>query len=124
MKRILIIDDDLNMRETINEILSSDDYEIKLASDGKEGLTLHKQEAFDLIITDIIMPDMDGIEVIIELKKKHPGTKIIAISGGGYYYADDYLETARALGADKVIEKPFENKELIETVHHLININI
>jgi len=110
------------MRETIRDILSGEKYEIMIASDGSEGITLHKQQAFDLIITDIIMPDMDGIEVIIELKKNHPGTKIIAISGGGYYFADDYLETARALGADKVIEKPFENKELIETVHHLIGI--
>lgn len=120
MKRILIIDDDLNMRETLRDILSGGKYEITITSDGREGISLHKQQAFDLIITDIIMPDMDGIEVIIELKKNHPETKIIAISGGGYYFADDYLETARALGADKVIEKPFENKELTDTVHHLI----
>lgn len=122
MKRILIIDDDYNMRETIQEILSGDNYDINLASDGKEGISLHKIRPYDLIITDIIMPDMDGIEVIIELKRNHPDTKIIAISGGGYYFADDYLETARALGADKVIEKPFENLDLIDTVHRLLNI--
>lgn len=120
MKRILIIDDDLNMRETIRDILINNELEILIASNGREGIDLHKRKAFDLIITDIIMPDMDGIEVIIELKKKHPGTKIIAISGGGYYFADDYLETARALGADKVIEKPFENTELADVVHHLL----
>jgi CheY-like chemotaxis protein len=121
MKRILIIDDDLNMRETIREILSVENYEIVITADGKEGISLHRLRAFDLIITDIIMPDMDGIEIIIELKKNHKDTKIIAISGGGYYYADDYLETARALGANTVIEKPFENEELTNTVNNLLN---
>lgn len=120
MKKILIIDDDLNMRETLREILTADDHDIMIASDGKEGISLHNMKTFDLIITDIIMPDMDGIEVIIELKKNHPETKIIAISGGGYYFADDYLETARALGADMVIEKPFENEFLITTVAQML----
>jgi CheY-like chemotaxis protein len=121
MKRILVIDDDLNMRETIRDVLSGNDYDIYIAPDGKEGMALHSSTPFDLIITDIIMPDMDGIEVILQLKKNHPDTKIIAISGGGYYFADDYLETARALGANKVIEKPFENKDLIKHVHLLLS---
>ena len=117
MKRILIIDDDLNMRETIKEILLGENYEIYIASNGKEGIKQQTNIVFDLVITDIIMPDMDGIEVILNLKKHSPNTKIIAISGGGYYFADDYLETARALGADKIIEKPFDNTNLVNTVN-------
>jgi DNA-binding response OmpR family regulator len=118
--QILIIDDDQHMRDTICAILEEEDYIINEAVDGNAGMDFLHKYPVDLIIVDIIMPDKDGIEVIIETSGKFPDTKILCLSGGGLIDANSHLVTAEALGADKTLVKPFKNNELIEYVSSLL----
>jgi len=120
MKRILIIDDDTNIRTILGDILSIAGYEPLIAVDGNEGLQLLTENSCTLIITDLIMPEKEGIETIIEAKKSNPGIKIIAISGGGRIGATDYLSVASKIGADATLAKPFRNQELVDLVESLI----
>lgn len=119
MKRILIVDDHSIIRKTIQDILKDESYEIEEASNGLEALQLQKKKPFNLIITDIIMPKMEGIELIIKLKRDFPDVKIIAISGGKPYY----LYIAKKLGTNHVFTIPFDQKELLETVKKLTHIS-
>ena len=82
MKRLLVIDDDDQMRQMLKQMLERAGYEIIDAPDGQTGIELYRQNPTDLIITDLIMPQKDGMETIIELKRDFPNVKIIAISGG------------------------------------------
>ncbi len=120
MKQILLIDDDAAVRFLVSDILEEQGYSVTTADNGKEGLRLLDQGSPDLVITDIIMPDMDGIEVIMQLKQRYPDGKIIALSAGGSISSDKYLDLAKGLGAQKVLTKPVEHQELIETVRELI----
>jgi YesN/AraC family two-component response regulator len=120
MKKILIVEDDQMLRETLVEVLSNDNYELYEAENGEQGLDLVQIENFDLVITDILMPHKDGLEVIMHLKKLSPQTKIIAISGGGRVMATDYLNIAEKFGCDETFIKPFNNKELLEKVDLLL----
>ncbi|MCP4674441.1 MAG: response regulator [Deltaproteobacteria bacterium] len=120
MSRILLIDDDSALRFLFSDILKEQGYSVEAADNGKDGLQLFAQEKPDLVITDIIMPDMDGIEVIMRLKRDYPDVKIIALSAGGTIDAKNYLKIAEGLGAEKVLTKPVEHKQLIETVRELI----
>ena len=95
-------------------------YEADLASNGSKGMNLFKKEKTELVITDIIMPDREGLVLIIEMKKRKPLLKIIAMSGGGLISPDSYLECATHFGADKVFQKPFWQKEMISAVEELI----
>ena len=108
MKRILVIDDDPIMRDTIKDILQFEGYSVADAADGKEGMELMQNEQFHMIVTDVLMPEKDGIEVIIEAKNRYPDVKVIAISGGGYISAENYLKMARDLGASATVVKPFD----------------
>jgi YesN/AraC family two-component response regulator len=90
------------------------------ARNGKEGLKLLPEVNADVLITDIVMPEMEGLEVLMTLRKKHQKLKIIAISGGGRYSATDYLETAKHMGAAKVLAKPFSNEVLIAAVNEVL----
>lgn len=121
MKQILVIEDDKVLRETICEILLNDEYKISEAFNGEMGIQMIENETYDLVITDILMPQKDGLEVIMSLKKSGISTKIIAISGGGRVLAKDYLNIAKKFGCDEVIEKPFEINELIEKVKKVLN---
>lgn len=91
------------------------------AGNGVEGLAKFPAEGVDLVITDIVMPEKEGIEVIMELRKKHPQLKVMAISGGGRIGSVDYLLIAKFLGAAKVLAKPFSNQELMMTVNDLLS---
>jgi CheY-like chemotaxis protein len=115
-KKILIIEDDAAVRYTLKRILLSAGYSVLDAPNGRKGVQLFHLEGADLVITDIIMPEQEGIETIIELKSREPRTRIIAISGGGRTGAHDLLQMAERLGADAVLHKPFETAELIRTV--------
>ena len=95
-------------------------YEVIEASDGKEGMSLYRKNPTDLIITDLIMPGKDGIEIIQELKKDFPDIKIIAISGGGRIGPQDYLHLAKMLGAQQTLTKPLELPELLKTIKELM----
>lgn len=124
MKRILIIDDDEMIRELLRQILEKEGYEIIEASDGSKASLILSEKPTDLVITDIIMPDKEGIETIRELKKDYPNVKIIAMSGGGRIGPIPYLKIAKSMGACKTFTKPIHRLELIAAVKELIGSDI
>ena len=117
---ILIIDDDNQFRTMLRKMIERNGYEVIEASDGKEGIKLYRKNPTDLIITDLIMPEKDGIETIQELKKDFPDIKIIAISGGGRLGPQDYLHLAKMFGAQRTLTKPIELPELLKTIKELL----
>ncbi len=96
-------------------------YEVEEASDGKIAMRLYQKESADLIITDIIMPDKEGLETIVELHRNFPEVKIIAMSGGGCGKAKDYLYLAKSFGAQRTFTKPFKIDEMLKAVEELID---
>ncbi len=120
MARVLVIDDDPAIRKSLAILLAHDGYEVLTAESGNEGIDIHKKQAVDLIITDIIMPGKNGIETIVQFRCDYPDVKIIAISGGGMLVPEEYLTMAGAVGADKTITKPFEMSDLREAVTNLL----
>jgi len=116
MYSILIIDDDKLMRLALARILISAGYNVAQAADGDEGLRLHRLHSFDLVITDLIMPDKEGIQIIRELRKENNKIKIIAMSAGGRGGATDYLKWARLMGAKQCLSKPIKRDELLQAV--------
>ncbi|MCK5685925.1 response regulator [bacterium] len=115
-KRILIIDDERQVRVILKKMLGDKEFDITTASDGNEGMILFNENPFDLVITDIIMPEKEGIEVINELRANYPDVPIIAISGGGQNAPGHYLEVAKILGANAIFEKPIERKKILNAV--------
>ena len=120
MKRILIIDDETNILLMLKKMLERAGYEIDLASNGEEGLRLFRNAPSDLVITDIIMPEKEGLETIREMRKMQPEMKIIAMSGGVKISADNYLETAKIFGASRIMEKPFTQQAMVSIVKELL----
>ena len=118
--RILVIDDEPEIRKLFVQKLAGRGYEIIEACDGKEGLKLYHETRPDLVITDLVMPEKEGLETITELKREFPNVKIIAISGGGRNVPDCYLHVAKNLGADRTFPKPIDWPELIKTVRELL----
>ena len=121
--RLLIIDDDIIMREIIKDSISEYPIIIDEAVNGIEGIRKIKENQYDVILTDIIMPEKEGLELIMEIKSVHDNLKIIATTSGGSVAADEYLEMAIGLGADAVIAKPFSEIKLIEIINELIDKN-
>jgi len=120
MKRILVIDDDMQMRQMLRQTLERAGYEVVDAPDGKEGMRLYRQSPPDLIITDIIMPEKEGVETIIELRRDFPDVKIIAISGGSRRLnARNCLSYVKSFGVSHVFTKPFERKELLGVIQEM-----
>ncbi|WP_135079579.1 response regulator [Terasakiella sp. SH-1] len=117
MAHVLVIDDEELARYTVREILEGFDHSIIEAKNGNEGIEQFHNNDIDLIITDIIMPEKEGVEMIIELKREDPNLKIIAISGGGRTRNLDFLQLANEFGADKVLSKPFSSADLISAVN-------
>jgi len=120
--RILIIDDDDQVRNFVRRCLEKSGYTVHDASDGRIGLNEFYEHQFDLVITDIIMPSKEGIEVILEIKRADPKVKIIAISGGGKIDATQYLTLARNLGAFTALSKPFSAQRLLEEVKNALSV--
>ena len=121
MARILLIDDDDAVRKMLRLTLTHFGHTVIEARNGKEGLELFKPAKVDLVITDIVMPEKEGLEVLMELRTKQlPMVKVIAISGGGRMSARDNLHMARLLGAGKVLTKPFSNEVLIAAINELL----
>jgi len=121
MATILVIDDDGKFLEIMREYLESEGYEVLVASDGEIGAELYREKKPDLVITDVIMPEKDGSQVIFELEKEFPGIKIIVISGGGQGDAQAYLKSITAYSNVKyAFEKPFAMDELLLAVKEAI----
>ncbi|MEN8157201.1 MAG: response regulator [Bacteroidota bacterium] len=120
MQKILIIDDESNILMMLKKMLEQSGYEIELAANGVEGIEMFKKSRADLVITDIIMPEKEGLETIREMRRIKSDLKIIAMSGGGKVSADSYLEIARIFGASKIISKPFTKQEMVLAVDELL----
>lgn len=116
MARILVVDDEVGIRTLVRNMLVRDGHEVTTARDGVEALQVVDREAIDLVITDLIMPEKEGVETITELRRRFPAIKIIAMSGGGMGGAADYLRMARALGAGQTLSKPFTRDALLNLV--------
>lgn len=120
MARILIIDDEPQIRSMLKLMLEREGYEVVEAPDGVEGIKIYRQNPADLIITDLIMPNKDGIGMIIDLKKEFPDVNIIAMSGGGLNKPDGYLKGAKKLGAACTLTKPIDREEMLRAVKDIL----
>ncbi|MGI6638135.1 MAG: response regulator [Desulfobulbus sp.] len=118
--KILVIDDDAQIRLMLRDMFGWEGYEVLEAANGREGLLVQRQQAADLVITDLIMPEQEGLETITVLKSEFPDLKIIAVSGGGRVSADQYLPMAQEFGADMVFSKPFDIRQLSAAVKQLL----
>lgn len=128
MKRILVIEDDTDQRELFTAMLAEAGYEVLEAPNGEKGLRLFYEQPCELVITDIFMPEKEGLETILELKREFLTVKIIAISGGGSRgrhtgssWADLALDSAKCFGADRILHKPIKIDQLLATVAELLN---
>jgi CheY-like chemotaxis protein len=120
MAHILLIDDDTALRTMLRLTLIHFGHTVTEAGNGREGLARFAEARVDLVITDIVMPDVEGLEVLMALRLKQPPVKIIAISGGGRGSSTDYLRVATQKGAAKVLAKPFSNETLIRTINEVM----
>jgi CheY-like chemotaxis protein len=120
MGRILVVEDDKAVRDLLREILERAGHEVIDASNGQEAITLYKENPADLVITNILMPEKEGLETIQELRRDDADIKIIAISGGGQIGPADYLDVARRFGAKRTFSKPFNRKDLLKAVDELL----
>ena len=121
MAKIFVFDDEISILLMLKKMLEKDGHEVETALNGKEGIDLFEKGKPDLLITDIIMPEKEGLETIFTIRKKYPDLKIIAISGGGRIGPDEYLPVAKLLGASVVFHKPLIPKEFMQTVSALLN---
>lgn len=121
MPGVLIVEDELEVREMLKTSLLRSKYTVLEASNGREAIIHFKPSVTDLVITDLIMPEEDGLKVIMKLREMKPSVKIIAISGGGKVGPGSYLNLAKVLGADAVYSKPFSIHTLLEKIEELLN---
>jgi CheY-like chemotaxis protein len=119
-KVVLIIDDEQLIRLQVRTALEGEGFIVHEAANGNEGLTRIALAIPDLVITDILMPDKEGIETILELRRRYPSIRIIAISGGGRTGNKDFLRTAKHLGADRTLAKPFGLADLLKLVREVL----
>jgi CheY-like chemotaxis protein len=113
---IHIVDDEALIRDLFRRILETEGYKVTDSADGNAAIEMCRTRPPELIITDLIMPDKEGIETIIELRRDFPDVKIIAISGGGRITANEYLELAETFGANMTLSKPISRDELLTAV--------
>ncbi|MDA0746837.1 MAG: response regulator [bacterium] len=118
MARILLVEDDGEVRETYRKVLERAGYEVVTATNGQEGLDAFSQEPADVVVTDILMPEKDGVEFIRELRRAVPDVRIIAVTGFRGRY--NRLPAARYLGAQYTLSKPFPMEELLDAIRHLL----
>jgi CheY-like chemotaxis protein len=131
MARILIVDDEEDVRIALKQVLERAGYEVSVAATGNEGLDVMMREGADLVITDVIMPGVDGIVTAKQIREKYRDTRIIVISGGGRTAPDpyepdaistrSYLASASKAGADQTLTKPFDRDELLRAVQDLLD---
>lgn len=120
MSRILVVEDNEAFRNVLTEMLIKAGYEVQAASNGNQALVMCEEFRPDLVITDIIMPDKEGLETIQEFQSRCPDLRIIAMSGGGKFGPDSYLPLAKKLGAKACLQKPFMRDELLSTIQSVL----
>lgn len=119
MKNIVVIDDNEDIRWLIYNMLNLEGYNVYQAPESKTAFEIIRTTPIDLVITDLIMPDKDGLEIIMDLRRDFPDIKIIAISAGGQIGPSTYLDMAMKLGADRILYKPFNQSDVIKVVREL-----
>lgn len=117
--KILIVDDNTVLLEMLNESLAEHGYDVICHADSENALKVYSDINPDIVITDIVMPGIDGIELLLNLRKVNPNINVIAMSGGNKGHADTYLNMAKKLGANVILQKPFEMSELLSEVKKL-----
>jgi len=121
MATILVIDDELFMLDFVRKILESAQHKVLVATSADTGLDAYRANKPDLVITDLIMPEKDGLEAIQEMRKENPEVRIIAISGGGRSGYTNALEAAKAFGARETVRKPFSPNVLLTAVKRVLD---
>jgi len=131
MAKIIVIDDEEDIRNVLKQVLERAGYEVEVAESGKDGLELLKEGGGDLVITDVIMPGMDGVSLTREIREKFRDTRILVISGGGNVAPKSYepaaisttafLSSAKNAGADQTMTKPFDRAELMQVISELLD---
>ena len=121
MARILVIDDDVQIQEMLKQMLERAGYEVVLAPNGKVAIKIYSEEPADLIITDLIMPEMEGIETIRKFKRDFPDVAIIAMSGGGRIGPDSYLGMVKKFGVKYTFVKPIKREDLLGAIREILN---
>jgi CheY-like chemotaxis protein len=117
---IVVAEDQPDQRLALKLALQMEGYAVRVAANGAEALALMGSRAPDVLITDIFMPDMDGLELIHRVRQQFPGTRIVVVSGGGQRARVDYLESSRLLGVHAALQKPFDVQELLSIVRRLV----
>lgn len=120
MAHILVLDDEQAITAVMRQILEQAGHQVLLAPNGKVAMKLCDAHPVDLVITDIWMPEQDGLETIIQLRRWSTAPKILAMSGGGRYGLIEFLKMAQQLGADRTLCKPFSQQDLLDAVHGLL----
>lgn len=120
MARVLVLDDEDEVRTVLMRALEREGHEALGAVDGLEGLQVVRTQPIDMVVTDLVMPEVDGLEFMQELARLRPGTPVIAISGGGVWDARSLLEVAGTLGALRTLSKPFELAEFLSLVNEVL----
>ncbi len=118
--KVLFIDDDAMVRQTFTDGLRAAGFTVVSAINGMEGLQKISKAKPDIVVTDIIMPDTDGLNTIREIRKKYQSLPIIAVSGGGRTHNMEFLGMAKQIGADAALAKPFRISALVEEIHRLL----
>jgi DNA-binding response OmpR family regulator len=116
-KKVLVVDDEESVRKLLFIILTKAGYQVRVAADGKAAEKMMAEEPADLVVTDLVMPEQEGIETIQNLRQNFPDTKIIAVSGA---FDGQFLKAAKILGADAVFLKPFSSEKLVISAHNLL----
>jgi CheY-like chemotaxis protein len=116
MPSILVIEDNTSLRDFYRHVLKREGYEVREASNGAIGVAAYQQAPADLVLCDMIMPELDGLGAIQQLRRLNPAVKVVAVSGGGLRLDEDHLEMARAFGAVATLAKPFGIDTLLESV--------
>lgn len=120
LSKILVIDDNELVREMVSATLDTAGHEVRHAADGEEGLRIQDEYQADVVVTDMVMPVLDGVETIRRMKRMSPPPAIIAISGSGHLGADSHLRLARQCGADAILPKPVQRQALLAAVQQIL----
>lgn len=124
MAHILVIDDNPEFRDILRAHLETNGHRVTLAENGERGVAVLESTEIEMVLTDILMPQRDGVEVLRECKKRWPDLPVIAISGGGWIGAGELLGMAERLGADQVLQKPVRRDDLIRAVDSALKENL